>query len=115
MKRVILLATALMVSSAAFSAVNTRSSETTIKTEAFTTQEQAYNAGYEVMEELNAMQTNDLIKALPIRENNVRHPSVKVTDTTIKIEAFSKQRGDVQYRAIVEVDYQYQYRESRNS
>ncbi|WP_295895464.1 DUF3316 domain-containing protein [uncultured Vibrio sp.] len=115
MKKVILLATALMASSAVFATVNTRNSETTIKTEAFDTQEQAYNAGHDLMDEFKAMRNNELIKELPIHENNVQHPSVKVVDSNVKVEAFSKQRGVVQYRAIVEVDYQYKYRESRNS
>lgn len=115
MKKVIVLTTALMVSSTAFAAINTQSSETTVKTDAFATQEQAYNAGYDLMDEFKAMPTNQLMQELPIHENNVQRPSVKVTETKVTIEEFAKERGKVQYRAVVEVDYQYKYRESRNS
>ncbi|WP_254792528.1 DUF3316 domain-containing protein [Vibrio vulnificus] len=33
----------------------------------------------------------------------------------MKVEEFAKESGKVAYRAIVDVDYQYQYRESSNS
>ncbi|MGF1718679.1 DUF3316 domain-containing protein [Vibrio kyushuensis] len=115
MKKEILLIATLMVSSTSFAAVNTQASEAKFKTDAFETQEQAYYAGYDLMDEFKAMPTNQLMQELPIYENNVQRPTVKVTNTKVTIEEFSEERGKIQYRAVVEVDYQYKYRESRNS
>ncbi|MCK6264534.1 DUF3316 domain-containing protein [Vibrio sp. ZSDE26] len=115
MKNAILFTIAMMVSSTTFAGVNTRTSEASLKTGAYATPEQAYSAGYDLMDQFNEMPTNQLLKELPINENNVQYPSVKVTGSKVTVEEFSKKRGEIQYRAVVEVDYQYKYRESRNS
>ncbi|MCW8333303.1 DUF3316 domain-containing protein [Vibrio paucivorans] len=112
MKKAILLASALVISSTAFAGVNSKSSETTVKTDAFATQEQAYNAGYDLMDEYKAMPSHQLRAKLPINENSVKTSSVEVTDGKVTVEEFSPARGEIQYRAVVEVDYQYKYRES---
>ncbi|CCN68268.1 DUF3316 domain-containing protein [Vibrio nigripulchritudo] len=112
MKKVTVLATALLLSSTTFASTQLNNSATSITTEGFATQEQAMNAGYTLMDEINQMTSSELVKKLPITAYTVSYNSVEVKDIEMHIEAFSKKRGEVQYRAVVDVDYQYESRDS---
>lgn len=115
MKKVMILATALTISTTAFASIRTSNSETSFKTEVFATQQQAYNAGFDLVEQFQNMSPNQLAHKLPIHETSLNGQSVKVNDMEVRVEPFAKQPGQVQYRAIVDVDYQFQYRESKRS
>ena len=112
MKKVTVLAATMLLSSTVFASNQLNSSATSITTEGYATQEQALNAGYTLMDEINEMSSSQLTNKLPISATTVIYDSVKVKDVELHIEAFSKKRGEVQYRAIVDVDYQYESKDS---
>ena len=99
MKKLAVMVAAL-VSTSAF-AVNTQ-----LETEAFQTQEQAYDAGFEFVEQINEMdyhQLAPLLKVYGVSDND----SVVVNDIEVKVESFAKEKGVIQYRAILDVDFDY--------
>ncbi len=112
MKKIIIFATALVASATVFAGTYTSISNTSLKTEAFATQEQAYNAGFDLVDQLRQMKPNELAKKLPVFEPSLKSQSVKLKDLEVHVEPFSKVRGQVEYRAIIDVNYQYQYSEN---
>jgi hypothetical protein len=99
MKKLALIVAAL-VSTSAFAA------NTQVETEAYKTQAQAYDAGFELVEEINTMgyhQLAPLLKVYGVSDNY----SVVVNDIEVKVESFAKEKGVIQYRAILDVDFDY--------
>jgi len=114
MKKVILLAS-LVMSASVFASTNATSSNTSYTTDAYSTKQQAYDAAFDLMDEMKAMNPAQLKNKLHISQNNVVYPSVKLNDMTVQIEEFASAPGSIQYKAVLDVDYQYKYRESGNS
>lgn len=111
MKKVIVIATALMVSSTAFAATQTVNTGKEIKSQGFATQEQAYDAGYTIMDDLNQMTANELKGEFNVFDRKLVQNSVQVKDMEVVVEEFAKSRNDIQYRAVVDVNYSYQHGE----
>lgn len=114
MKRVILLAS-LVMSASVFASTNTVSSHTTMSTDAYSSKQQAYDAAFDLMDEMKAMDSAELKTKLPISQNNIVYPSLQVKDVSVEVKELAKGRGDIEYKAVLDVNYQYQYRESGNS
>lgn len=114
MKKVVILASLLM-SASVLASTNTETSNTSFTTDACATKQQAYDAAFDLMDEMKAMNNAELKTALPIHENNVVYPSVKLNEMTVHVEEFANSKGNIQYKAVLDVDYQYKYRESSNS
>ncbi|WP_038176759.1 DUF3316 domain-containing protein [Vibrio pacinii] len=112
MKKLILFAT-LVISASVFAANQTVISHSTLTTDAYATKQQAYDAAFDLMDEMKAMDSAKLKIVLPIHENNVISPSVKVNDMLVQVEEYAKAPGQFEYKAKLGVDYQYTYRESR--
>lgn len=115
MKKTILLATTLMLSSTVFAAVETEIGETRLRTEDFSSKQAAYDAGLAKAKELRDMTSTELTHELSLFSQHPEYNSLKISDIEVKVEEFAKESGNVAYRAIVNVDYQYKYRESGNS
>lgn len=109
MKKLILLAT-LIISASVFAADQTVISHTTLTTDSYATKQQAYDAGFDLMDQMKAMGSAKLKTVLPIHENNVISPSVKVKDMLVQVEEYAKAPGQLEYKAKLGVDYQYTYR-----
>ncbi|WP_375748710.1 DUF3316 domain-containing protein [Vibrio sp. HN007] len=105
MKNLTILATALLVSTTAFAANDTFYDHRTIRTEGFSSQEQAYNSGFDMVESLNTMSDSQLRWNLSTSKTSAHNIDVDKTEVTV--EEFSKNRGEVLYRAAVDVDYHY--------
>ncbi|MFM2587055.1 DUF3316 domain-containing protein [Vibrio sp. TBV020] len=114
MKKVVLLASMIM-SASVFASTNTETSNTSFITDAYSTKQQAYDAAFDLMDEMKAMSNAELKTALPISENNIVYPSLKIDEMTVQVEEFANNQGDIQYKAVLDIDYQYKYRESGNS
>ncbi|EEX93858.1 acyl-CoA synthetase [Vibrio orientalis CIP 102891 = ATCC 33934] len=114
MKKVVILASLLM-SASVFASTNTETSNTSFTTDAYATKQQAYDAAFDLMDEMKAMNSTELQTALPIHENSVVYPSVKLDEMTVHVKEFANNKGDIQYKAVLNVDYQYKYRESGKS
>ncbi|MDC5705029.1 DUF3316 domain-containing protein [Vibrio europaeus] len=114
MKKVILLAS-LVMSASVFASTSATTSNTSFTTDAYSTKQQAYDAAFDLMDEMKTLNPAQLKTKLHIPQNNVVYPSVKLNDMTVQIEEFASAPGNIQYKAILDVDYQYKYRESGNS
>ncbi|MDC5811804.1 DUF3316 domain-containing protein [Vibrio europaeus] len=114
MKKVILLAS-LVMSASVFASTSATTSNTSFTTGAYSTKQQAYDAAFDLMDEMKTLNPAQLKTKLHISQNNVVYPSVKLNDMTVQIEEFASAPGNIQYKAILDVDYQYKYRESGNS
>ena len=115
MKKLMTIAvTTLLISSAAYAGTQTVYSDTHIVTGGFATETEALNAGHDVVDNITHLSSAQLRNKLPtFGDNMVR--GVTVDDTEITVEEFSKSRGEVQYRAVVDVEYHYKAHESNDS
>lgn len=114
MKKLILFAT-LVISASVFAANQTVISHTTLTTKAYPTRQLAHDAAYGIVDEMKAMDSAKLNLVLPISESNVAYPSVKINDMTVQVEEFSRIPSKQEYKANIEVEYQYTYREGNNN
>lgn len=106
MKTLLTLTAGLLVASSAFASVQTSYNETSIFTQTFETKADAFNAGFDVTDSLSAMSQHQLRSELPLfADNAVRNIEIDATEVTV--EEFAVARGDVQYRAIVDVNYHF--------
>ncbi|MBY8086213.1 DUF3316 domain-containing protein [Vibrio fluvialis] len=115
MKKALVILTTMTLSAGAFASMGTTQQETTLTTDAYASKQQAYDAGFAKVNELKKMPSNELANELNVFDTKLVQNSMKVKDAEVKIEPFAKPDGQVQYRAVVDVDYQYTVRESKNS
>lgn len=114
MKKIILLASVIM-STSVFAATSTLQSDRTFSTDGYATKQQAYQAGFELMDEFKQMSQTELKNKLALGPDNVINQSLIVTDMNVAVEEFGNRQGKIEYKAILDVDYQYQHRESNHS
>ncbi|ELV8684120.1 DUF3316 domain-containing protein [Vibrio fluvialis] len=115
MKKALVILTTMTLSAGAFASIGTTQQETTLTTDAYASKQQAYDAGFAKVSELKKMPSNELANELNVFDTKLVQNSMKVKDAEVKVEPFAKPDGQVQYRAVVDVDYQYTVRESKNS
>lgn len=106
--------TGLVLSTSVFAGTNMLKSETEFRSEGYATQDQAYEAGFDIADELKAATNSQLKFQLPTAING-QVQKVAIEGVEVSLEEFSAQRGEVQYRAIVDVDYSYTVKERNNS
>ncbi|MFC1233398.1 DUF3316 domain-containing protein [Vibrio sp. F74] len=106
--------TGLVLSTSVFAGTSLLKSETEFRSEGYATQDQAYEAGFDIADELKAASNSQLKFQLPTTLNG-QIQKVAIEEVEVSLEEFSAQRGEVQYRAIVDVDYSYTVKESNNS
>lgn len=114
MKKIILLASIVM-STSVFAATSTMQSDRTFSTDGYATKQLAYQAGFDLMDEFKQMSQTELKNKLVSSNDNVINQSLKVTDMTVAIEEFGNSEGNIEYKAVLDVDYQYKHRESNHS
>lgn len=105
MKKAMLIAATLLVSSTAFAA--TVSSKTEIELDGYQNQTQAYEAGFAEISEYQAMDNNELAHALKV-SSKADNGSVVIKDTEVRLEQFSTKVGEIQYRPVVEITFSYE-------
>ncbi|WP_394246845.1 DUF3316 domain-containing protein [Vibrio profundi] len=115
MKKLIILTSALVLSSTAFAATSTYSTGTQLKSDGYATQEEAFEAGYDMMDELNTKSSYELSQALPSSGATPKAQTFKIDGMEVTVEKFAVERGEIQYRAILDVDYQYKFNDKRDS
>ncbi|WED23857.1 DUF3316 domain-containing protein [Vibrio sp. JC009] len=105
MKKLTVLATALVLSGSALAATDTIYNHSVLKTDGFATKQAAYNSGFDVADSLESMTSHELKNNLSVFETSAKR--VTVDDAVVTVEEFAAGRGDIQYRANVEVSYHY--------
>ncbi|GHX53349.1 acyl-CoA synthetase [Vibrio cholerae] len=114
MKKIILGLTSLAISTGAFAGIETTYKERSLNAGVYDTQDQAYAAGFKKIEQLKALPENQLANELSVWESSVLPRKLTIDDSEVVVQSFSKQPGIVQYRTIVNLDYQYQVRDRRD-
>ncbi|KHT51580.1 DUF3316 domain-containing protein [Vibrio sinaloensis] len=114
MKKIILLAS-LVLSTSVFAATSTVQSERTFTTDSYASKEQAYQAGFGLVEEFKQMSQNELENKLVTGPNDAIYQSIIVNDMNVAVKEFGTIDGKIEYKAVVDIDYQYKHRESNHS
>ncbi|WP_375749119.1 DUF3316 domain-containing protein [Vibrio sp. HN007] len=113
MKKVITFAAAALLTSSVFAGTHTAHSSTHFSTDSFASKAEAYDAGFGLVDQISDMNESQLRNKLTfVGGSGVRN--IKVGDTEVTIEEFAETRGQIAYRAIVNVDYSYTAHESNN-
>ncbi|MDV7106361.1 DUF3316 domain-containing protein [Vibrio sp. TH_r3] len=113
MKKLTVLAATALLSTTAFAGNHTVYSEANLQTDGFNSKAAAYQAGFDYSDALHTASGSELrFKLAPIGENVVSN--ITLDDTAVTIEEFSEARGEISYRAIVNVDYHFDARDSNN-
>ncbi|MBW3696908.1 DUF3316 domain-containing protein [Vibrio sp. T187] len=113
MKKLTILAATLLISSTAFAGNQTSYNSTSQTTGTFATKAEAYDAGFNYVDSLaNATNAQLNFQLLPVSANPIS--KITVDNTQVTIEEFAKTRGEIAYRAVVNVDYHFVERTKRN-
>ncbi|NIY92923.1 DUF3316 domain-containing protein [Vibrio diazotrophicus] len=112
MNKLMTVAAGLLLSTSAFASNVTLHNDTTVMTSSFATKAEALDAGFNVAQNLSDMSQNELRIQLPVDAyQNVNN--INIDNTEVKVEEFALVRGEVQYRAVVNVGYHFNAKETR--
>ncbi len=106
MKKLLITATGLLLTTSAFASTITVDSNATFKTDAYSSKAEAYQAGFELADSFKTMDQGELKFQLPV-QSYTRVSNVGIHDSEITIEEFANNSGNVEYHAIVDLDYQF--------
>ncbi|MDB1124949.1 DUF3316 domain-containing protein [Vibrio algarum] len=110
MTKLIAVTAGLLVASSAFASVHTTYNETSVTTSTYLTKAEAYDAGFDIAESLQSMTQSQLRSELPsFTQSRVRN--IALEGTEVKVEEIAANRGDIQYRAVVDIDYRFDAKE----
>ncbi len=105
MKKLIITAAGLLLTTSAF-ASNTIDSNATFKTDAYQSKAEAYQAGFELADSFKAMNQGELKFQLPVQSYS-RVSNIGINDSEVTIQEFANNSGNIEYHAIVDLDYQF--------
>ena len=97
----------------AFTRENTQASQY-INAGVSDSREAAYRQGQKLVNNLNSESPRKLKRTLGIYEYGLKTNSLTVDNSHIQVDEFSNAKGEVKYRAIVNVNYSYDTFESDN-
>lgn len=112
MKKVIALATGLLLTTSAFASTVSYSENATLNAGTFASKAAAYDAGFDLTESLQALTSAKLAKELPNTWAYSSVRDVRIDDAKVMVEPVASARGEIQYRAVVDVDYHFSAHES---
>ncbi|RKF22179.1 DUF3316 domain-containing protein [Alginatibacterium sediminis] len=105
MKKLIVIAATILLSGSALA--TTVNASKAVLTQGYTSQAQAYEAGFDVIDQYQELSAVELSKALNMNMLGVDQYSFEYAGAEVKIEEFAQVRDELQYRAVVDVNYQY--------
>ncbi|WCE29330.1 DUF3316 domain-containing protein [Vibrio sp. SCSIO 43137] len=106
MKKLMTVAAGLLLTTSAFASDVTLHRDAKVFSAEYQTKADALNAGFDISDNFASMNQSDLSKALPLFSND-SVSDIVVDQTEVKIEEFARVRGEVKYRAVVDVDYHF--------
>ena len=106
MKKLTILATALLISSSVFASSQVVHSDKNFSTDSFTDKSQAYDAGFNYLDNLKTLSDAELRQKLIVISQTPAH-DIKIDNSQVSIEEFAQNRGEVAYRAVVNVNYHF--------
>ena len=106
MKKLTTLLATLLISSSVFASSEVVHSDKNFSTDAFTDKAQAYEAGFTYLDNLKTLGDAQLRQKLIVISQTPAH-DIKIDGSKVSIQEFAQTRGQVAYRAIVDVDYHF--------
>ena len=104
------LLTAFSVSAASLETVHR---DTMLKSDSFETKSEALDAGFNIYESLNTANNRQLRSKLTTFADNIVG-GISIESAQVRIEEVPVSRNKIEYRAVVDVDYNYKARQSDN-
>lgn len=86
--------------------IETMHRDASLTTDTFSSKSEALNAGFNMYESLESASNRQLRDQLPTFANDIAG-SISIDSAQVRVEEFPMSRGDVGYRAVVDVRYQY--------
>lgn len=106
MKKLTTLAAALLISTGALASTQVIHSEKNFNTDAFSDKSQAYEAGFDYLDNLKDLSDAQLRQKLLVISQTPA-TNIEIDNSKVFVEEFSQSRGQVAYRAVVDVDYHF--------
>ncbi|CAM2782569.1 DUF3316 domain-containing protein [Vibrio mytili] len=106
MKKLALLTASIIMTSSAFASNITLTEQKNVDLGTFQSKEQALDAGFNLSESLQNMSSSELRAKLGLFTYTNVH-DVNIDDSNVVIEEVAYARDDIQYRAILNVDYHF--------
>lgn len=107
MKKAIVLVAGLVASSMSVADVATLSEDMYLYSPYFETKAEAYQAGFDIQNNLASMNDRELKDNLSTQSVVVR--SIKVDSTKVEVQELADASNNIMYRAVLDVDYSYDY------
>jgi hypothetical protein len=109
----VITATTLLLSSAAFASTVEQESNTNFATATYQTKAEAFDAGFDIVDNLKTMTNSELRNKLSLYgEDFVTDITINGSEVTVTELATSP--GNIQYKALVNVDYNYTANENND-
>lgn len=109
MQKIMLLLATMLFSSAALSGMRLGAPQTNLSTASYQTKQQAAQAGEAMMAQLQSMPSQELLKVLPIYDENVDNKSVRISQIRHSVKPVAEENGQIEFQSILTVNYRYQY------
>lgn len=106
MKKLMTVAAGLLLTTSAFASDVTLHRDAKVFSAEYQTKADALNAGFDISENVASMDQRELSNKLPLFAHN-SVSDIVVDKTEVKIEEFARVRGEVKYRAVVDVDFHF--------
>jgi len=106
MKKLITIAAGLLITGSAFANTITLQRDTNIETAGYATKTEALNAGFNIADNLSALNKNQLRKALPVFSTNLTR-NLEINNTEVQTQEVALNRNETQYFATVKVNYSF--------
>ncbi|MDN2663214.1 DUF3316 domain-containing protein [Psychromonas sp. 14N.309.X.WAT.B.A12] len=113
MKKLTTLAAALLISTGALASTQVVHSEKNFNTDAFADKAQAYEAGFAYVDNLENLSDAQLRQKLLIITQSPAN-NIEIDNSKVSVQEFAQQRGEIVYRAVVDVDYHFSTIKSEN-
>ena len=103
------ITTSLLLSTASF-AGTMQENHTDLSTATYQSKAEAYDAGFKMIENLKTMSDKELAKTLRFH-GNTWVSDIKIKDTQVTVAEFATSPSEFNYKAIVNVDYNFKAEE----
>ncbi|QLK43852.1 acyl-CoA synthetase [Vibrio owensii] len=114
MKKLMTLTSLMLASFSAFAGIHTEHGTQRIVTDNFADKSSAYEASFDLINEIQDMSQTELRRELSIIGHGFAR-DIHLDNTYVTVEEYSEQRDEVKYRAIVNVFYNYRASDSGNN
>lgn len=113
MKKLITLATGLLLATSVFASTTTVTQTKSFKTDGYQTKSEAYDAGFDLTDALKGMDNSQLRSELSLWAYNSVN-GIVIDGSQVTVQETATELGKIEYRAVVNLDYHFNAHESRN-